>query len=139
MSDDNNLNAMLQKISPSLSKGEKALSCGTFVSKASGLDGSFAEDFSDIANRNYLIGVTTNKRLIILPLERSTGMPIKEDGFFVSLSDIKIVDDGFLIIKPGNDKPSKFFYVYGYKVNKEQFSIFFPGFIEAVEQGIKNA
>ena len=137
MSTGSNLDAMFNKITPFLIKGEKVISCGTFVSKASGMDGSFTEDFSDLANRNHLIAVTSNKRLIVLPLERASGMPIKEEVFFTSFADIKLTDDSMLIKKPGNDKPGKYFFVFGYKVTKDQFSTFFPGFIEAVEQGIK--
>ena len=114
MSDENNLNAMLQKISPSLSKGEKALSCGTLYQKHQDWMDRLQKIFPN-CQPQLSIGVTTNKRLIILPLERSTGMPIKKMVFLYP-SDIKIVDDGLLIKRPGNDKPSKSLYVYGYKV-----------------------
>lgn len=136
MPSSNEPKSMIEKATPFLEKGEKVLAAGTFLSRMSLNDSPFESDFSDITNRNNIICVT-NKRLLVLPQDRANSMPIKHDVFSTSITEIKIGDDGLLIKQPGSDKAQKYFYVYGYKVNKDQFSMFFPGFFEAIETGQK--
>lgn len=136
MSSSNGIQSPDKKAIPFLEKGEKVLASGTFLSRMSLNESPFESDFSDITNRNNLICVT-NKRLLVLPLERADSTPIKKEVFSISIADAKISDDGLSIKRPGSDKAQKFFYVFGYKVNKDQFSAFFPGFFEAIETGLK--
>jgi hypothetical protein len=136
MASSNEPKSMNEKAAPFLEKGEKVLAAGTFLSRMSLNDSSFESDFSDITNRNNIICVTS-KRLLVLPQDRVNSMPIKDDVFSATFAEIKISDDGLSLKRPGSDKAQKFFYVYGYKVNKDQFSMFFPGFFEAIEASQK--
>ncbi len=136
MSQDSKPKTPVEKIMPFVKKDEKLISGGTFETRISHTVRSETAEFSDLANRNHLIGVT-DKRLIVLTLDRNTGMPAKKDVFSVSFTNVKIEDDGLLINQADNEKPIKYSYVYGYKINKDQFSIFYPEFIEAVEKSKK--
>lgn len=136
MSKDSKPTTPVEKIMPFVRKDEKLISGGTFETRISVTARSETAEFSDLANRNHLIGVT-DKRLIVLTLDRKTGMPSKKDVFSISFADVKIEDDGLSIKQPDNEKPVKYSFVYGYKINKDLFSTFYPEFIEALEKGKK--
>lgn len=127
---------MEEKITPFVEKDEKLIACGSFQTRISVIDRAETADFSDLANRSQMIGVT-DKRLIVVPLDRKTSEPEKEEVISVSFSDVKIDNDGLLISHKSFGKPIKYLYVFGYKVSKDQFSMFFPGFLEAIENSKK--
>jgi hypothetical protein len=137
MSENSVIKALQGKISPFIKKGETVISCGTFQTRISVTERSLSASFSDLANRNHIIAVT-DQRLIVSSLDRTTGMPIEEEVFYVSFADIKIENDGLLICQPESEQPTKYLFVFGYKVNKDQYSNFYPGFIDAIESKRKN-
>jgi hypothetical protein len=138
MPNDNDLSPLDKKILPFLDKDEKIISSGTFETRISVIDRPMDAGFSDLANRNHIIGVT-DKRVIVLPLERITGMPVENEILSVDFADVKIENDGLLINSPSFEKPFKYSYAYGYKVSKDQFSIFYPDFLDAIEKGKKRS
>ena len=124
---------MDEKITPYLDKGEKLIATGNFQTRISVYDREEAAGFDDLANRNHVLGVT-DKRLILAELDRKTSETSAEKITYVDFADVKIESDGLAVKIPGHEKSFKYWYVFGYKVPKEQFEMFYPGFLEAIVQ-----
>lgn len=131
------MNQLINQIIPFLEKNEKVISCGTFVTKGPIGNIDQTMGFSDLSNRNHLIGCA-GKRIIVLALDRKTSLPISKEVYTIPYSDVKVTEDALLIKRPEINRVTKYFFSFGYKVKKEQFSIFFPGFLEVIEQGQKD-
>jgi len=124
---------MDEKIIPYLEKGEKLIACGNFQTRISVYDREESSGFDDLANRNHVIGVT-EKRLILAELDRKTSESSAEKITSVNFADVKIENDGLAVKISGHEKPLKYWYVFGYKIPKDQFEMFYPGFLEALEK-----
>ena len=121
-------------ITPFLNQGEKVISCGTFETKPSPTARVLTLGMASVANRIHYIAVTA-ERIIVIPFSRTKIKPSEKDVFSISHDDVVINKTDFspslAICKPGDDKPSKYFFKFGMKalsgIDKEEF-------IGAIEQ-----
>lgn len=118
---DINQKANLKKISPFAEKDEQIITSGMFESKGS----LFASALSmGLSNRYHIIAVT-DKRILVLPLSKTTTMPIKEEVFSVGFDEVQGDKNALYIHSPKDGKQLTFAYKFGMSslsgMSKEEF------------------
>lgn len=121
---DFNTRTYEKAITPFLNQGEKVIACGSFETRPSAAANVLTLGIASVANRIQYIAVT-NERILVMPFKRS-GIKISEkDVFSVSYDEVVINKNNLAIHKPGDNKPSKYFFRFGLKslsgINKEEF------------------
>ena len=131
---DFNTRTYEKAIAPFLNQGEQVISCGSFETRPSLTANVLTLGVASVANQVNVIAVTS-ERIIVVPYSRTKLKPSEKDVFSVSYDEVVInnkkLSPSLAIHKPGDDKPSKYFFRFGMKslsgIDKD-------GFIAAIEQ-----
>jgi len=118
---DINTKALFNKIQPFAEQDEEILSCGMFEAQSSLMASALTWGLS---NRYHYIAVTS-KRVLVLPLSKTTTKPIKEEVYSVSPTDVLVEKNHLIIQRPKDGKEIKFAFKFGLSalsgMNKEDF------------------
>ena len=118
---DINTRALVNKILPFVDKDEEIVITGMFEAQASFVASALTWG---LANRYHYMSVT-NKRVLILPISKTNGMPMKDQVYSVAYDDVKVDRNALHINHPKDNKPIKFAFKFGMSslsgMSKEDF------------------
>jgi len=127
---DFNTRTYEKALAPFLNQGEHVISCGSFETRPSLTANVLTLGIASVTNQVNVIGVT-NERIIVIPYSRTKLKPSEKDVFSVPYDEVVINKNNLAIHKPGDNKPSKYFFRFGLKslsgIDKNEF-------IAAIEQ-----
>ena len=96
-----------------LEHNEELISVGYLQTRTSIAARALTMGYSNLANQGHYIRLTNN-RVIIVPLNRMTYKPKKDEVFSVSFDEVEIEGDKLLIQSPNKNKPQKYHFMSGY-------------------------
>jgi hypothetical protein len=119
------MNATIARvINAFLHEGEELIEVERLQTRTSVATRALTLGYSNLANQYHFIGLT-NSRVIIVPLNRITGKPNKDEVFSRDFDEIEINKDRLCITPPGKDTPKKYFFMSGIGgltgLNKDEF------------------
>ncbi len=118
---DTNTKMLVKQIVPFVEPDEEIIIPGMFEAKSSFISSALSMGLS---NRFHIIAVT-NKRVLILPLSKTTTKPIKKDVYSVDYDQVRTEKNAIYINDPKNNKPVKFAFKFGIGslsgLSKEEF------------------
>ncbi len=118
---DANTRALVAKIQPFIEKDEEIITSGMFEAQASLVASALTWG---LANRYHYLSVTS-KRVLIIPISKTTAQPIKDQVYSVGYDEVKVEKNALFINHPKENKPIKFAFKFGMSslsgMNKEEF------------------